>query len=300
MFKQLVINDFEHETRVALVEDGTIAELFIERHDESDIAGNIYKGLVKRVLPGMQAAFVDIGLQQAAFIYVNDLVHDDLNEFEKVFLTESEEIPEDEEENGQIRELPNYKNDIQIEEMIVEGQEVIVPGCQGAHRHQRGAGHRIHFPSGKVSRADAQRQTYRSISQNRRRNERKRLRKLVQEIKNDDYGYIVRTAAEGVKAEKLLSEMSFLNNLWNNILKKYKHCSPTKLIHKELTVSLRAVRDLLTHEVEKLIIDSRSGYESIVSFLDNFMPSLKDSWNITKASNPCSTPTISKATSAGP
>ena len=107
--------------------------------------------------------------------------------------------------------------------------------------------------------------------------ERKRLRKLVQEIKNDDYGYIVRTAAEGVKAEKLLSEMSFLNNLWNNILKKYKHSSPTKLIHKELTVSLRAVRDLLTHEVEKLIIDSRSGYESIVSFLDNFMPSLKDS-----------------------
>ena len=126
MFKQLVINDFEHETRVALVEDGTIAELFIERHDESDIAGNIYKGLVKRVLPGMQAAFVDIGLQQAAFIYVNDLVHDDMNEFEKVFLTESEETPEDEDENGQIRELTNYKNDLQIEEMIVEGQEVIV------------------------------------------------------------------------------------------------------------------------------------------------------------------------------
>ena len=277
MFKQLVINDFDHETRVALVEDGTIAELFIERHDESDIAGNIYKGLVKRVLPGMQAAFVDIGLQQAAFIYVNDLVHDDLNEFEKVFLTESEEIPEDEEENGQIRELPNYKNDIQIEEMIVEGQEVIVQvakapiGTKGA----RVTGY-ISLPG----RFLVLMPNAKHIGVSRRiedEAERKRLRKLVQEIKNDDYGYIVRTAAEGVKAEKLLSEMSFLNNLWNNILKKYKHCSPTKLIHKELTVSLRAVRDLLTHEVEKLIIDSRSGYESIVSFLDNFMPSLKDS-----------------------
>ena len=73
MYKQIVINDSEHETRVALVEDGTIAELFIERKDDTDIAGNIYKGRVQRVLPGMGAAFVDIGLKQAAFIYVEDV-----------------------------------------------------------------------------------------------------------------------------------------------------------------------------------------------------------------------------------
>ena len=90
MFKQLVINDLEHETRVALVEDGTIAELFIERKDESDIASNIYKGRVKRVLPGMQAAFVDIGLEQAAFIYVNDLVFSRSKEFEKIFGDEND------------------------------------------------------------------------------------------------------------------------------------------------------------------------------------------------------------------
>ena len=85
MYKQIVINVAEHETRVALLEDGTIAELFIERNDGSDIAGNIYKGRVQRVLPGMQAAFVDIGLDQAAFIYVDDVLSDNLKEIERLF-----------------------------------------------------------------------------------------------------------------------------------------------------------------------------------------------------------------------
>ena len=85
MYKKIVINVAEHETRVALLEDGTIAELFIERNDGSDIAGNIYKGRVQRVLPGMQAAFVDIGLDQAAFIYVDDVLGDNLKEIERLF-----------------------------------------------------------------------------------------------------------------------------------------------------------------------------------------------------------------------
>ncbi len=277
MFKQLVINDFEHETRVALVEDGTIAELFVERHDDSDIAGNIYKGLVKRVLPGMQAAFVDIGLNQAAFIYVNDLVHEEVDEFEKMFLAENVENEDQEEDDGKLREISNGRANLQIEDLIVEGQEIMVQvakapiGTKGA----RVTGY-ISLPG----RFLVLMPNAAHIGVSRRiedENERKRLRKLVAEIKNDEYGYIVRTAAEGARAEKLLSEMAFLNNLWNNVLKKYKNSAPASLIHKELTVSLRAVRDLLTHEVEKLIIDSKSGYESIVSFLDNFMPSLKNS-----------------------
>ena len=90
MYKQLVINVSEHETRVALLEDGTIAELYVDRGDDSDIAGNIYKGKVLRVLPGMQAAFVNIGLSQAAFIYVDDVFHDDFKEYERLFSIESE------------------------------------------------------------------------------------------------------------------------------------------------------------------------------------------------------------------
>ena len=85
MYKQLIINVTDHETRVALLEDGTIAELYIDRGDDSDIAGNIYKGKVLRVLPGMQAAFVDIGLNQAAFIYVDDVYSNGYKEYEKLF-----------------------------------------------------------------------------------------------------------------------------------------------------------------------------------------------------------------------
>jgi ribonuclease G len=281
MFKQLIINDLEHETRVALLEDGTIAELFIERKDESDIASNIYKGRVKRVLPGMHAAFVDIGLEQAAFIYVNDLVFSRLKEYEKLFIDENEsdqnQDNEKETNNNKIQDVLQVKNELQIEDLIVEGQEIMVQvakapiGTKGA----RATGY-ISIPG----RFLVLMPNIEHIGVSRRiedETERKRLRKLIQEIKSDDFGYIVRTAAEGVQKEKLLSEMAFLNNIWQNILKKYQKASPSRLIHRELTVSLRAVRDLLTHEVEKLIIDSRSGYDTIISFLDNFMPGMKSS-----------------------
>ena len=287
MFKQLIINDFDHETRVALVEDGTIAELFIERHDESDIAGNIYKGKVRRVLPGMQAAFVDIGLQQAAFIYVNDLIFGNAKEYEDLFLNNDEKNGNgNNDHNANMDKVSYVKVVLQIEEIISEGQEIMVQvakapiGTKGA----RVTGY-ISIPGRfLVLLPNAE-----HIGVSRRieeETERKRLRKLIHEIKNDEFGYIVRTAAEGVEKEKLVSEMAFLNNIWKNILKKYQNASPASLIHRELTVSLRAVRDLLTHEVEKLIIDSKSGYETIISFLDNFMPGMKGSVEYYDGSEP--------------
>ena len=120
MYKQLIINVTEHETRVAHLEDGNIAELYVDRGDDSDIAGNIYKGRVRRVLPGMQAAFVDIGLNQAAFIYVDDIYSNDYKEWKEIFNIEAEdeEMPSEEESNP----APIKKRDIQIEELISEGQ----------------------------------------------------------------------------------------------------------------------------------------------------------------------------------
>jgi ribonuclease G len=217
MFKQLVINDLEHETRVALVEDGTIAELFIERKDESDIASNIYKGKVKRVLPGMQAAFVDIGLEQAAFIYVDDLVFSRSEEYEKFFVDVHDQNHEEDEINNKVQDVIQVKNEFKIEDLIVEGQEIMVQvakapmGTKGA----RATGY-ISIPG----RFLVLMPNVDHIGVSRRiedEAERKRLRKLVLEIKSDDFGYIVRTAAEGIQEEKLLSEMAFLNNIWKNI-----------------------------------------------------------------------------------
>jgi ribonuclease G len=124
MYKQLIINVSDHETRVALLEDGTIVELYVDRGDDSDVAGNIYKGKVLRVLPGMQAAFVDVGLNQAAFIYVDDVYTNDIEEYERLFQIDAEERPAEPESNPQPVRYENRRR-YQIEELISEGQEVL-------------------------------------------------------------------------------------------------------------------------------------------------------------------------------
>ena len=109
MYKQLIINVTEHETRVALLDDGNIAELYVDRGDDSDIAGNIYKGRVLRVLPGMQAAFVNIGLNQAAFIYVDDVFYDGYKEYERLFNIDSE-MDEDSPEDKTTKDFENKRD----------------------------------------------------------------------------------------------------------------------------------------------------------------------------------------------
>ena len=287
MYKQIVINVAEHETRVALLEDGNIAELLIERGDVSDIAGNIYKGKVQRVLPGMQAAFVDIGLNQAAFIYVNDLIVSNYNNNIEQLLIYSNEVDDSiQSVNIEGSTSPAINRDWQIEELITEGQEIMVQvakapmGTKGARAIAN-----ISLPG----RFLVLMPTSDHLGISRRiedTTERNRLKDMVESLRQNNFGYIVRTAGEGAQEEKLAYEMGFLNNLWENVQKKYQSASAPSLLHKELTVSLRAVRDLLIHEAEKLIIDSRSGYESILSFLDSFMPSLKSSVELYEGTEP--------------
>jgi ribonuclease G len=126
MYRKLVISETPHETRVALLEDGTIVELFIEREDDSDVTGNIYKGRVQRVLPGIQAAFVDIGLSQAAFIYVDDVVCHQTKEFDHLIFPDQdcEEEELDLEENEM--STTHLYRQFQIEDLITEGQEIMV------------------------------------------------------------------------------------------------------------------------------------------------------------------------------
>ena len=287
MYKQIVINVAEHETRVALLEDGNIAELLIERGDVSDIAGNIYKGKVQRVLPGMQAAFVDIGLNQAAFIYVNDLIVSNYNNNIEQLLIYSNEVDDSiQSVNIEGSTSTAINRDWQIEELITEGQEIMV---QVAKAPMGTKGARITANISLPGRFLVLMPTSDHIGISRRledTTERNRLKDMVESLRQNDFGYIVRTAGEGAQEEKLAYEMGFLNNLWENVQKKYQSASAPSLLHKELTVSLRAVRDLLIHEAEKLIIDSRSGYESILSFLDSFMPSLKSSVELYEGTEP--------------
>ena len=286
MYKQLIINVSDHETRVAHLEDGTISELYIDRGDDQDVTGNIYKGRVLRVLPGMQAAFVDIGLNQAAFIYVDDVYTNDFKEYERMFEINSEE-EEDSETESDPDTLPfANKRNFLIEELLLDGQKLLAQvtkspiGTKGA---------RISSYISLPGRFLVLMPTSDHIGISRRiedQDERERLRSAVQNLRTNNYGYIIRTAAEGEPIDKLASEMSFLNNLWKNIDKKFEKAPSPFLLHQELSISLRAVRDLLIHEVEKLVIDSQPTYDAVLAFLDTYMPGLKDHVVLYKGAEP--------------
>ena len=284
MYKQLIINVADHETRVALLEDGNIAELYVDRGDDSNIAGNIYKGKVLRVLPGMQAAFVNIGLNQAAFIYVDDVFYDDIKEYERLF-----EVDFDNDDDGLEKEpKPAYlqKREFNIEELLREGQEIL---AQAAKSPMGTKGARISSYISLPGRFLVLMPNSDHIGVSRRIEdeiERERLKTMVQRLRTEDFGYIVRTAAEGEKEEKLAYEMGFLNNLWQNIQKKFETAPAPSLMHQELSISLRAVRDLLIQEVEKVVIDSKPTYSAILSFLDTYMPSLQDHVVLYEGSEP--------------
>jgi ribonuclease G len=287
MYKKLIVNDTPHETRVALIEDGTLTELFIERQTDFDIAGNIYKGRVQRVLPGMQAAFVDIGLQQAAFIYVADVLNDDYLDLAEMFTSEiqSEGNDGDAGEKTEPREAYTQRQ-YKIEELITEGQELMVHvakspiGTKGA---------RITSYISLPGRFLVLMPYSSHIGISRRiesETERLRLKNMIIELRDNNYGYIARTASEGIGQERLASEMRFLTTLWEDILKRFRSARAPSLLHQELDVTLRAVRDLLIHEAEKLVIDSKSGYDAVLNFIDNYMPVLKESVELYEGREP--------------
>jgi len=276
VYKQLIINVTESETRVALLEDGTIVELHVDRGDDAHIAGNIYKGRVVRVLPGMQAAFVDIGLSQAAFLYVDDVAADGLADIERFFALRVEENGPDGAGEGDLSPPPPRRREVPIEELLVEGQDILV---QVAKSPMGTKGARISSQIALPGRFLVLMPSSSHIGVSRRiedEPERQRLRQIVQDHRRENYGYIVRTAAEGESEEKIVYEMGFLSNLWADIRRRFENAPSPSLLYKDLSVSLRAVRDLLIHEAEKLVIDSRPTYEAVLGFLDTYMPALKE------------------------
>ncbi len=284
--KKIICNDMAHETRVAMVEDGDIVELFIERAGASDSTGNVYKGRVQRVLPGMQAAFVDIGLSQAAFLYVNDILTDNIREMPPSEGENEQNSVSADTENGDFIHPRREKPDANIIDLISDGQEILV---QVAKSPIGTKGARITSYISLPGRFLVLMPTSNHIGISRRienEAERERLKTMVGELRDDHLGYIVRTAAEGVSSEKISQEMEFLKKLWDGIRRKYQSSPTPSLIHQELDIRLRAVRDLLLHEAETLIIDSRDGYQEILSFLDTFMPNLKSSVELYEGDEP--------------
>lgn len=285
MDKELIINALGPEIRVALLENGVLCEIYVERQDESNIAGNIYKGRIQRVLPGMQAAFVDAGLKQAAFIYVDDVLNGRTPPPEGVYINNEDPDAEEEapgliSENGPISSMAGRAQGAgrrPIEDMLKEGQELLV---QVARSPIGSKGARLTTYVSLPGRFLVLMPTVDHIGISRRiadETERGRLREIVETMRTRPYGYIVRTAGEGVSREVIEREMEFLDNLWNDIQLRCQEVSAPALLHEELTVTLRCVRDLLAHEADRVTIDSPAVYRTVSSFIEKFMPRLKNS-----------------------
>lgn len=263
----LVINVDIGETRVALIENGILAELFVERTRDRSPVGNIYLGKVTRVLPGMQAAFVDIGLDRAAFLHVEDIVAEE--DFEASSPGESDE--DDEEDDKKKSKRITRKTPIR--DVLKEGQSIIVQVSKGpiSTKGARVTSH-ISLPGRYV----VYMPTVEHIGISKRignEKERKRLRETIEAFKPPQGGLIVRTVAAGLTKKQLKADVGYLVKTWNETMKKRETTSRAPaLLYDDLDVILRAARDLFTEDVAKLVIDSPMEHERLVKFVEDFMP----------------------------
>ncbi len=248
MSEEILINVTPPETRVAVIENGVLQELIIERGKQRGLVGNIYKGQVCRVLPGMQAAFVDIGLDRAAFLHISDFSNKELEK------TGSENI----------------------EHYLREGQAIVVQvtkdplGSKGARLTTE-----ISIPS--------RFQVYMPFANNSGVSqriecgeERTRLRTCIEQFqkKNGNGGFIARTAAECVEEPVLFSDMTFLTKLWTAISERISDAEVKTLLHEDLSLSVRTLRDLYKDGIERIRVDSRETHQKLVEFAQIFLPDI--------------------------
>ena len=271
MSAEILINVHSSQTRVAYVEDRTLLDLKIERKISPTMVGSIYKGKVLRVLPGMQAAFVDIGLTRAAFLYVGD-IHGPAASDDAIYETEDGEPqplgdPPPETDGG--RAHPP------IQELIKEGQFLLV---QVAKDPLGTKGSRITTNISLPGRTVVYMPTVTHCGVSRRiedEAERLRLRKIVESAKAPG-GIIVRTAGEGATEGDILSDIDYLSRLWADVQATYEKKKPPGLIHSEIDVELRALRDLLNERVERVIVDDQAVQRKVLNFVSQFLPQFKN------------------------
>ncbi|MFV1978341.1 MAG: ribonuclease E/G, partial [Myxococcota bacterium] len=259
MTNEIVINASVGETRVGIIERNLFTELHIERDDERNVAGAVVKGRVTRVLPGMQAAFVDIGLEKAAFLYAGDYYDNSNGD------NGAPERGRGRSRNGSRQPPPS------IDTLLREGQEIVVQvakepiGSKGARitSHISIAGrHLVVTPlSQRVG-------VSRRIESDR---ERRRLREIVSRHRPDDLGFIIRTAGDKASEADLEADIRYLTSVWSDIQKKRETASAPCDLYSELSLPLRVIRDFVNNKTKRIVIDDHRVYEEMEDFLARFV-----------------------------
>ena len=265
MATEILINIKPQETRVAYLEGGVLTDLKIERMTSPTLVGSIFLGKVSRVLPGMQAAFVDIGLEKSAFLYVGDIQVDN-GSFEDEKNIDNAET--EEEANTDSSKYPP------IQELIREGQMLLV---QVAKDPLGTKGARITTQISLAGRFVVYLPDVRHVGVSRRiekESERERLRELVAKI-NPTGGVIVRTAGEGATEESLRGDIEYLDRLGKDVMKAAEKRKSPGLVHSEMDVELQALRDLMNENVTSVYVDNEEAYRKITKFVGQLMPKYK-------------------------
>ena len=285
MSAELLVNVTPRETRVALIESGALQEIFIERAHRRGLVGNIYKGRVCRVLPGMQAAFVDIGLDRAAFLHASDIADADARQVHDAPGAGA---------TGPAKTTPAsaLRNGASIADLVRDGQEVLVQvikdplGTKGARLTTHvsiPSCYLVYMPGGGTI----------GVSQRiEDEDERKRLREMVRESArradgsectpdddsgedwNPEDGYIVRTAAEGCPDAVVAADMAFLRRLWTSVNARAAAVNGPGIVHEDLSLVIRTLRELSATTIERVRIDSHETHERVLDFTGRFLPEM--------------------------
>jgi ribonuclease G len=263
MSREIVINSTKLESRIAVLDEGQVAELWVERNRQKTIVGNIYKGRVTKVLPGMQSAFVDLGVGRDAFLYVSDVI-EDLEEYE----------PEGH-DDFHFDEVAAQRPEASIADLLREGQEILV---QVSKDSIAGKGARITTHITLPGRFLVYMPTVNHIGVSRRienEAERIRLKEVLEQSRNGTSGgFIVRTAGEGRNEEDFRADRHYLTDMWEQIKRRGEKASAPTPIHHDLDLVLRTIRDILSSEFKTVWVDTVEQYQRIVEFLDQIQPAL--------------------------
>ena len=253
MSTELLVNVTPSETRVALVEQGILQEVHIERQAKRGLVGNIYKGKISRVLPGMQAAFVDIGMDKAAFLHASDIVP----HTECVDVREKEHF-----QVGNIAELVRQGQDIMVQ---VVKDPISTKGARLTTDITLPSRYLVFMPGS----------SHVGVSQRiESEGERERLKNIVSRQVDELGGFIVRTAAEGVGERELEQDTQYLKRLWSKVLERRQKYKPCSMLYEDLSLAFRILRDFVGTELDKIRVDSRQTFEQLKLFTEEFVPEM--------------------------
>ncbi len=271
MKRELLINATPRETRVAILEDDQLVELLVDRPDTRRMVGDIYVGKIEAVLPGIQAAFVDIGTEKSAFLHASDVIYPD----DKAGADDAEDDASDGEGESEDRPRRGRKEALPIQDAVKRGQDLIV---QVSKEPISTKGPRVTAEVSLAGRFLVYMPVASRVGVSRKigdRAERQRLRKMMEEILPDDSGgVIVRTVSEDATQETFGRELQTLMNQWKRIKKKTHFVRAPALVHRETNLTRGLIRDLFSEKVEQVTVDSKQVYNEILEYLKGVAPDL--------------------------